>query len=77
MVTDGIIKRSNKIRVIRDFIVVHTGDIDALKRYKDDVSEVRQGYECGLSIKNFNDMQMGDVIEGFETKEVKRTLSST
>ncbi len=77
MVTDGIIKRSNKIRVIRDFIVVHTGDIDALKRYKDDVSEVRQGYECGLSIKNFNDIQMGDVIEGFETKEVKRTLAST
>jgi translation initiation factor IF-2 len=77
MVTDGIIKRNNKIRVIRDFIVVHTGDIDALKRYKDDVSEVRQGYECGLSIKNFNDIQMGDVIEGFETKEVKRTLAST
>ena len=77
MVTDGFIKRNNKIRVIRDFIVVHTGDIDALKRYKDDVSEVRQGYECGLSIKNFNDIQMGDVIEGFETKEVKRTLAST
>ncbi len=77
MVTDGFIKRNNKIRVIRDFIVVHTGDIDALKRYKDDVSEVRQSYECGLSIKNFNDIQMGDVIEGFEMKEVKRTLAST
>lgn len=77
MVTDGNIKRNNKIRVIRDFIVVHTGEIDALKRYKDDVSEVRQGYECGLSIKNFNDIQMGDIIEGFELKEVKRTLAST
>ncbi|WP_027303168.1 translation initiation factor IF-2 [Rudanella lutea] len=77
MVTDGNIKRNNKIRVIRDFIVIHTGDIDALKRFKDDVSEVRQGYECGLSIKNFNDIQVGDIIEGFEFKEVKRTLSST
>lgn len=73
-VTDGIIKRSNKIRVIRDFIVIHTGEISALKRFKDDVSEVRSNYECGLSIKNFNDIEQGDVIEGFEFKEVKRTL---
>ena len=73
-VTDGIIKRSNKIRVIRDFIVIHTGEISALKRFKDDVSEVRSNYECGLSIKGFNDIEMGDVIEGFEFKEVKRTL---
>ncbi len=73
-VTDGIIKRSNKIRVIRDFIVIHTGEISALKRFKDDVSEVRSNYECGLSIKNFNDIEVGDVIEGFEFKEVKRTL---
>lgn len=73
-VTDGIIKRNNKIRVIRDFIVIHTGEISALKRFKDDVSEVRSSYECGLSIKNFNDIEVGDVIEGFEFKEVKRTL---
>ena len=74
MVTDGIIKRNNKIRVIRDFIVVHTGEISALKRFKDDVSEVRQNYECGLSVKNFNDIEVGDQIEAFEVKEVKRTL---
>jgi translation initiation factor IF-2 len=73
-VTDGIIKRNNKIRIIRDFIVVHTGEISALKRFKDDVSEVRSGYECGLSIRNFNDIEVGDVIESFELKEVKRTL---
>ena len=73
-VTDGTVKRNNKIRIIRDFIVVHTGEISALKRFKDDVSEVRSGYECGLSIKNFNDIEIGDVIESFELKEVKRTL---
>jgi translation initiation factor IF-2 len=73
-VTDGTVKRNNKIRVIRDFIVIHTGEIDALKRFKDDVSEVKFGYECGLSIKNFNDIMMDDVIESFELKEVKRTL---
>ena len=74
-VTDGTVKRSHKIRIIRDFIVIHTGEISALKRFKDDVSEVRTGYECGLSIKNFNDIEIGDVIEGFEVKEVKRTLA--
>ncbi|WP_460913613.1 translation initiation factor IF-2 [Spirosoma areae] len=73
-VTDGTIKRNNKIRIIRDFIVIHTGEISALKRFKDDVSEVKFGYECGLSIKNFNDIEVGDVIESFELKEVKRTL---
>ena len=74
-VTDGTVKRSHKIRIIRDFIVVHTGEISALKRFKDDVSEVRTGYECGLSIKNFHDIEVGDIIEGFEVKEVKRTLA--
>ncbi|GAB3763456.1 translation initiation factor IF-2 [Spirosoma pomorum] len=73
-VTEGNIKRNNKIRIIRDFIVVHTGEISALKRFKDDVNEVKFGYECGLSIKNFNDIEVGDVIESFELKEVKRTL---
>ena len=73
-VTEGTIKRNNKIRIIRDFIVIHTGEISALKRFKDDVSEVKFGYECGLSIKNFNDIEVGDVIESFELKEVKRTL---
>ncbi|WP_425326517.1 translation initiation factor IF-2 [Spirosoma utsteinense] len=73
-VTEGTLKRNNKIRIIRDFIVIHTGEISALKRFKDDVNEVKFGYECGLSIKNFNDIEVGDVIESFEFKEVKRTL---
>ena len=73
-VTDGFVKRNNKIRVIRAGIVIHTGEIDSLKRYKDDVQEVRTGYECGLNVKNFNDIEVGDIIESFEFKEVKRTL---
>ncbi len=73
-VLEGLIKRSNKIRVVRDGIVLHTGEIDALKRFKDDVNEVRSGYECGLSVRNFNDINEGDLIESFEFKEVKRTL---
>ncbi|MDJ1506496.1 translation initiation factor IF-2 [Xanthocytophaga agilis] len=73
-VQEGLIKRNNKIRVIRDGIVVHTGEIDALKRFKDDVNEVKFGYECGLSVKNFNDLLTGDTIESFENRETKRTL---
>ncbi|PQA60482.1 translation initiation factor IF-2 [Siphonobacter curvatus] len=73
-VTEGTVKRNNKIRVIRDFIVIHEGEIQALKRFKDDVSEVKFGYECGLSIKNFNDLEVGDTIECFEMQEVKRKL---
>lgn len=73
-VTDGIVKRSNQVRLVRDGIVVYTGEINQLKRFKEDVSEVKNGYECGLSIKNFNDIKVGDIIEGFEVKEVKRTL---
>ena len=73
-VLDGFVKRNNQIRVIRDGIVTYTGNIGQLKRFKDDVSEVKFGYECGLSIKGFNDIKVGDVIEGFEIQEVKRTL---
>ncbi|MFY9160355.1 translation initiation factor IF-2 [Aquirufa ecclesiirivi] len=73
-VLDGTVKRANKIRVIRDFVVVHEGEISALKRFKDDVAEVKFGYECGLSVKNFNDLEVGDTIECYEMKEVKRTL---
>ncbi|RKQ50886.1 translation initiation factor 2 (bIF-2) [Roseivirga pacifica] len=73
-VTDGFVKRQNQIRLIRDGIVTYTGDIGQLKRFKDDVNEVKSGYECGLSIKNFNDIKVGDIIEGFEIQEVKRTL---
>ncbi|WP_192822341.1 translation initiation factor IF-2 [Rufibacter sp. LB8] len=74
MVTDGVITRNSKIRIVRDGIVVHSGEILALKRFKDDASEVRTGYECGISIKNFNDLVQGDVIEAYEEKEIKRTL---
>ncbi len=73
-VTDGIVKRNNQIRLIRDGIVAYTGEINQLKREKDDVNEVKGGYECGISIKNFNDIKVGDVIEGFEEQEVKRSL---
>jgi translation initiation factor IF-2 len=74
MVLDGKMARTNKVNIIRDGIVVHTGELSSLKRYKDDVKEVLSGMECGLSIKNFNDILQGDIIEGFEEIEVKRTL---
>ena len=74
MVTDGLIKRNNNIRLVRDGIVIYTGEIDALKRFKEDVTEVKNGFECGIRIKNFNDIKVGDVIESFEQKEIKRSL---
>ena len=73
-VLDGTVKRAHKIRVIRNFVVIHDGEISALKRFKDDVQEVKFGYECGLSVKNFNDLEVGDNLECYEMKEVKRTL---
>lgn len=76
MVTDGKINRNSRIRLIRDGIVAYTGEIDTLKRFKDDVREVATGYECGLSIKNFNDIKVGDVIESFEIFETKRKLTT-
>jgi translation initiation factor IF-2 len=74
-VLDGKITRNSKVRLIRESIVVYTGDLSDLKRFKDDVKEVSHGYECGLSIKNFNDIKVGDHIEAFEMVEVKRTLA--
>jgi translation initiation factor IF-2 len=73
-VMDGIIKRSSKIRVIRDGIVVHTGTLGSLKRFKDDVREVKNNYECGLNIDKFNDIKIGDIVEAFEEVEVARKL---
>ncbi len=73
-VTDGYVKRNNKVRIIREGIVVHEGEIAQLKRFKDDVAEVKNNYECGLSIKNFNDIMMDDIIESYEIRELKRTL---
>lgn len=74
MVTEGKVHRSDKARVVRDGIVVHTAAINALKRYKDDVKEVATGFECGISLVNFNDIQEGDIIETFTEIEVKQTL---
>jgi translation initiation factor IF-2 len=74
MVLDGKVTRNTKVRVIRDGIVVYTGVLGSLKRFKDDVKEVQTGYECGLNIENYNDIKAGDIIEGFEQVEVKRSL---
>jgi translation initiation factor IF-2 len=74
VVKEGKIKRNSKVRVIRDGIVIYTGELGSLKRFKDDVKEVASGYECGLNIKNFNDIKVGDMIEAFEEVEVSRTL---
>ena len=73
-VLDGTITRNTKVRIIRDGVVVYTGELASLKRYKDDVKEVKKGYECGLNIKNYNDIKVGDIIEGYEEVEVKKTL---
>ncbi|MFC2107755.1 translation initiation factor IF-2, partial [Bacteroidota bacterium] len=73
-VLDGKVNRNTKVRVIRDGIVVYTGYLGSLKRFKDDVKEVASGYECGLNIENFNDVKVGDIIEGYEEVEIKRKL---
>lgn len=73
-VKEGKIKRGNKVRLIRDGIVIYTGELASLKRMKDDVKEVSTGYECGLSIANYNDIKVGDIIESYEEVEVKQTL---
>jgi translation initiation factor IF-2 len=74
MVTDGYIKRNNPIRLIRDGIVVFAGKLTSLKRHKDDASEVKTGFDCGMGIDNFNNMEVGDVIESYEMREVKKSL---
>jgi len=74
MVTDGTVKRNSKIRIIRDSMVIHDGELSSLKRFKDDAKEVKSGYECGLSVSDYNDLKIGDVIESYEITEVKRTI---
>ena len=74
-VLDGKVNRNTRVRVIRDGIVVYSGELGSLKRFKDDVKEVAAGYECGLNINNFNDIKVGDIIEGFEEVEVKQSLA--
>jgi translation initiation factor IF-2 len=73
-VLEGMLKRSARVRVLRDNVVVHDGELDSLKRFKDDVKEVKGGFECGLSLKNFNDIEEGDQLECYEVVEVARTL---
>ncbi|MBL0143952.1 MAG: translation initiation factor IF-2 [Betaproteobacteria bacterium] len=75
MVTEGLVKRGSQVRLVRAGVVVHTGELDSLKRFKDDVKEVKTGFECGLSLRGFNDVEVGDMIEAFEVVEVARTLA--
>jgi translation initiation factor IF-2 len=74
MCLDGKILRTSKVRLIRDGIVVYTGKLASLKRFKDDVKEVVSGQDCGLSVENFNDIKAGDIVEAYEEIEVKRKL---
>ncbi|MHB8947713.1 MAG: translation initiation factor IF-2 [Rhodoferax sp.] len=74
MVTAGVVRRTARLRLLRDNMVIFTGELDSLKRFKDDAKEVREGFDCGLNIKNYNDIQEGDVLEFFEIREVARTL---
>jgi len=74
MVLDGKITRNSKIRIVRDGVVIYTGELASLKRFKDDVKEVSKGYECGLNIQNFNNIEVGDIVEAYEQVEVKRKL---
>ncbi len=74
LVTDGVVKRASSVRLLRNNIVVWSGEIDSLKRFKDDAKEVRAGLECGLSLRNYNDIQVGDTLEVFEVQEIARTL---
>ncbi|EOU2462486.1 translation initiation factor IF-2 [Vibrio navarrensis] len=74
MVTEGLIKRNAPIRVLRDNVVIYEGELESLRRFKDDVAEVKNGYECGIGVKNYNDVRVGDQIEVFETIEIQRTI---
>ncbi|WP_347252584.1 translation initiation factor IF-2, partial [Legionella sp.] len=74
MVVEGTVKRNNPIRVLRNNVVIYEGTLESLRRFKDDVIEVRQGFECGIGVKNYNDVKAGDLIEVFETIEIKRDL---
>jgi translation initiation factor IF-2 len=74
MVTSGMVNRSSHFRLLRQNVVIYTGELDSLKRMKDDVREVKEGFECGIKLKNYNDIQEGDQLEFFEIKEVARTL---
>jgi translation initiation factor IF-2 len=74
MVLEGLVRRGARVRLLRDSVVLFTGELDSLKRFKDDVREVKEGFECGLSVKNYDDIKEGDQLEVFEIKEVARSL---
>ena len=74
MVKDGYIKRKSKIRILRDNVVIHSGLISSLKRFKEEVSEVKSGFECGVMIDNYSDIKVGDIIETFEEVESSRKI---
>ena len=76
MVTAGMVRRTAKLRLLRQNVVIYTGELDSLKRFKDDAKEVKESFECGLNIKNYNDIEVGDVLEFFEIREVARTLEA-
>jgi translation initiation factor IF-2 len=73
-VLEGLVRRGSLIRVLRDNVVVHSGELDSLKRFKDDVREVKAGFECGLSVKNFDDLKVSDQLEVYEVVEIARSL---
>jgi translation initiation factor IF-2 len=73
-VTEGLIRRNARVRVLRDNVVIHDGELESLKRFKDDVREVKAGFECGLSIRSYTDIKVGDQLEAYEVQEVARTL---
>jgi translation initiation factor IF-2 len=75
-VKNGTVARTAKARVLRDGVQVYDGTLSSLKRFKDDVKEVREGLECGIGIENFNDLKVGDMIESYRVEEIKRTLGS-
>ncbi len=74
MVTSGLVNRSAHFRLLRNNVVIYTGELDSLKRMKDDVREVKEGFECGIKLKNYNDINIGDQLEFFEIREIARTL---
>jgi translation initiation factor IF-2 len=74
MVLEGIVKRNSPIRVLRDNVVIYEGELESLRRFKDDVQEVRNGMECGIGVRNYNDVRVGDQIEVFEVIEVQRQI---
>jgi translation initiation factor IF-2 len=77
VVRSGTVQRTGKVRVVRDGVQVYAGNLSSLKRFKDDVKEVREGLECGIGVENFNDLKVGDVIESYRVEEVKRTLAGS